>query len=335
MAASLKPVTLLYGQDEFGIAQAVEDAIHTLSDGVEPAMLEMNTARLDGGSASIDQIINATAAMPFLAPRRVVIVSNPFSKIKDKHSQGRFTEAMEGIPPTTALLLLHGDLLVTDKQRRENKVHWFEAWAKKAQPDQVELRFFPILKGAVLVKRIQDLAHLHQGEITRHGAELLGALTDGDTRLAMQEIPKLLAYVNYTRPINEDDVQAITADVAEGDIFAMVDALSARSTQSALAMLERLLETKDYWEIFPMIVRQFRLLILAGEVLQRRGAASDLLPFTKSKFVADKMLQQARRFDLRELERAYQRLLCLDLAIKTSAAASDRVALEMFVAEWD
>ena len=44
---------------------------------------------------------------------------------------------------------------------------------------------------------------------------------------------KLLAYVNYQRAVEIDDVQNLTTDSSQGDIFAMVDALSAKDGRKA------------------------------------------------------------------------------------------------------
>lgn len=294
----------------------------------DPATLEMNTARLDGATASLEQVFSTAGALPFLASRRLVILTHPLARARDKAGQKKLTDLLEKTPPTTALVLIHSELLEAGK----NKSHWLLSWAE-AHEALIQVRAFPLPKGAELGKRVQILAKEQGGQISGEAADLLATLVDGDLRLAAQEIPKLLAYVNYKRPIEADDVQALTADVSEGDIFALVDALSAKDNRRSLELLERLLEYQEYYGIFGMIVRQFRLLILAREALERNSSLPETMAAlqTGSRFVAEKMLGQARRFSLPELELSYRRLLAIDEAVKTSQTP-DRLALETFVA---
>lgn len=323
--APVRPILLLHGEDEFAMARFVIQFEAGLGD---PAMLEMNTARLDGASASLEQVFSVAGALPFLAARRLVILTHPLARAKEKTGQKKLTDLLEKIPPTTALLLIHSELLAAGR----GKPHWLLEWAE-AHPDRIQVRAFPLPKGPELGKRIQILAKEQGGQISGEAADLLAALVDGDLRLAAQEIPKLLAYVNYKRPIEADDVQSLTADVGEGDIFALVDALSAKDNRRSLELLERLLEYQEYYGIFGMVVRQFRLLILAREALERNNTLPEAMSAlqTGSKFVAEKMLGQARHFSLPELELAYRRLLAMDEAVKTSQTP-DRLALETFVA---
>ncbi len=326
-----RPVYLLHGEDEFAMAQFVAHLQESLGD---RSMVEMNTTRLDGASTSLEELYTTAGALPFLAPRRLVIFTHPLARAKDKASQQKLTGLLEKIPASTALVLVHNELLTSERDRRSNRLHWLEGWATK-HPEIVHLQAFPLPKGPELARRIQALAKEQGGQIDSEAAELLGTLVDGDQRLAAQELAKLLAYVNYKRPVEPDDVEALTADVGEGDIFAMVDALSAKDARRSLDLLERLLEYQDYYAVFGMVVRQFRLMLLAREALDRGGNLRDVQAAlkTNSEYVAKKTLGQAQRFNLPELELAYRRLLDMDEAVKTSQTP-DRLAIETFVANF-
>ena len=95
----------------------------------------------------------------------------------------------------------------------------------------------------------------------------------------------------------------------------------------------KMLEEKNASEIFPMIIRQFRLLIQAREIVEARGMVQDVQEaLGVHPFVAGKVYQQAGRFTMRNLESIYRRLLKMDEAAKTGAMPLD-LALEMFVVE--
>jgi DNA polymerase III subunit delta len=157
---------------------------------------------------------------------------------------------------------------------------------------------------------------------------------DENPRLADQEIQKLLAYVNYSRTVGADDVQMLTADVGQGDVFAMVDALGNQDAGKAQRMLHRLLEYQDYFAIFGMVVRQFRQLILAREILDNGGGKDEIVRGLKLQYnpwLADRLIPQVRRFSAPDLAKIYHRLLEVDEAVKSSQMTGD-LALETLVA---
>lgn len=320
-------IYLLNGEDEFTIAHFVDELERKLGD---PTTASMNTTRLDGNSFNIDQLPSIANALPFLAPRRLVILTHATARMSAPAAQKKFTDQLEKMPQTTALVLVEHRLLTGDKDREKGKIHWLERWALEHK-EKVFVRAFRPPKGAEMIKRLQEAAKKAGGQITPEAAGLLAALVDNDPRLAEKEIEKLLAYVNYRRPVEYDDVEAVTADIGQGDIFAMVDALGSRDGQRAMSMLQRLLEYQDYYSIFGMIVRQFRLLIQARESLDEGKQKADIQRELRlHPYVAEKLLGQARRFALPELERVYRRLLEIDEAVKTSQMP-ERLALETFV----
>ena len=320
-------IYLLNGEDEFSIAHFVDELERKLGD---PATASMNTSRLDGNTFNLDQLPSIANALPFLASRRLVILTHPTVRLSNTAAQKSFTDQLKNIPPTTALVLIEDRLLTLDKDRDKGKIHWLERWALEHK-ERAYVRAFRAPKGAEMVKRIQEGAKKSGGQITPEAAMLLASLVDNDPRLADQETEKLLAYVNYQRPIEYDDVDAVTTDTGQGDIFTLVDALGGRDGPRAMGMLQRLLEYQDYYSIFGMIVRQFRLLIQARESLDLGKQKAEIQRELRlHPYVTEKVLGQAHRFALPELERVYRRLIEVDEAVKTSQMP-ERLALETFV----
>jgi DNA polymerase-3 subunit delta len=96
-------------------------------------------------------------------------------------------------------------------------------------------------------------------------------------------------------------------------------------------MLHRLLDYQDYLSIFGMVVRQFRLLVQTREILDEGGGKADMMQrLTKSAYLGDKLIAQARKFSLDDLKRIYHKLLDIDEAHKTSQMPGE-LALEMLV----
>jgi DNA polymerase-3 subunit delta len=227
-------------------------------------------------------------------------------------------------------VLLISHPLVSEREKRKNVQHWLQKWAA-TQEGRVFIREFLLLRGLQMAHWIQSKAIELGGSFSYQAAGQLAEYVLEDPRLAVQEIEKLLAYVNYARPVEPDDVVMLTPFGGEGDVFKMVDALGNRDAQVALKMLHRLLEGDDPLRLFGMIVRQFRLLLLTRELLDAGNQAAEIARQLKTyPFVAQKLIGQVRNFSLPALERIYHRLLEVDQAIKTGQMDGD-IALDTLV----
>jgi DNA polymerase III subunit delta len=324
-------IYILNGDDEFAINEFISKLRARLG---ESTVADMNTTRLDGKSCSIAQLEEAVKTVPFLAPRRLVILTNPTARLSSKTEQQKFIELMKGIQPTTALVLVEYDFLTPDKDRRKGKINWLEGWAtSQEQADRVFFRHFSQPSGATMVKWIQDHAKTLGGQFTTQAAVSLANLTGDETRLSAQEINKLLAYVNYARPVEADDVEHLTPLSAKVGDFELVNALRSRDRRKAQALLQRMLEEGDPLQILHSIVAQFRLLIIAREIIDTHGDVND---FPKSlnihPYTARLAMESVPHFSIKTLDAVYHRLLELDEAIKTGQMNGD-LALELLVVE--
>lgn len=323
-------VYILHGEDEYSIARFVSEQEGKLGDST---IADMNLSRLDGRSFDLNQLPSITSAMPFLADRRVVIVTNFLARLNSPSARENLKNLLAQVPPSTLLLLVEHKPLLDERDRKKGKQHWLEKWAA-GQGGKVQVKAFPAPKGAALNGWIQEQAKRCSGQISPPAAALLAGLTGGDLRLAAQELDKLLAYVDWKRPVEPEDVEAITPDSSPGDIFVLVDALGGRDARRALAMLHRLLESEDAFMIFGMVIRQFRLLLLTREILDQGGRVEDVVRRAgMAPFVAEKLAPQARRFTLPALERIYHRLLEVDEAVKTGQMSAE-LALDTLVASF-
>jgi DNA polymerase-3 subunit delta len=130
-----------------------------------------------------------------------------------------------------------------------------------------------------------------------------------------------------------EDVQAVSIVSAEADIFKMVDAVAAGNGHLASRLLRNLLENEDAFALWPMIVRQFRLMLLARELIESHGSPRDLAEAQHvPDFAAQKAFEQARRYSMPALEKIHHRLLEIDEAAKTGRMPLP-VGMEMLVAE--
>jgi DNA polymerase-3 subunit delta len=321
MAESAPVVYLLHGEDDFGISEFIHAMQAKLGD---PSMADMNTTRLDS-SAGLESIREAASAMPFLASRRLVIVEGVAGKFRSAADQEKFISLMEQLPESTALALVEPKTL-TDK-------NWLLKWAKKAG-DWAYIRSYSIPQGAKMADWIRKYAVEQGGEITFQGAALLAESVQDAPRMAVMEVDKLLAYVNYQRPVDVDDVDAAAAFAGgQGDYFTFLDAIAAQNGRKAMDMLQKLLDERDAIGLFFSLVGHFRLVLQAREIYENGGQDKAVAERLKiHPYRAKKMVAQARNLPLKALEQIYTRLQQLDLEIKTGQIKAD-LALETLVME--
>jgi len=320
---NMSNVIFLYGNDEFAITRRLKDFESDFSD---PTTAGMNTAHLEARSMSEDELNNAVNAMPFLASKRLVILSNPSAKYNNPATRKKFEAYISNVPET-ARLVIH-ELI----EPKEVEKHWLMKWAGK-NTSTIKTQAFMLPKLRDMAGWITNEAKRQDGRIDPAAASKLAEMVGVDTRQAGMEIAKLLAYVNWARPVQGSDVEAVCIVTSQQSVFDFVDALSQGNAKIAQKLLHRLLENEDSFSLWGMVVRQFRLLIQAREILDGRGNKDDVArALGVHPYVAEKTTGQAARFSIESLENIYHRLLDIDERVKTSQITLD-LALDTLIVE--
>jgi DNA polymerase-3 subunit delta len=309
-------IYLFDGDDEFAIQESISKISSRLG---EATIAEMNTTHLDGRSSTLSQLKDAIATVPFLASKRLVILSYPTSRLKEEQEQEEFIDYLSAVKPTSKLVLVEYDFLTSDRDRKDGRLNWLERWATSPeQVNRVYLRHHSQPTGGLMVKWIQDHVKMMGGQISPQAAVSLANQIGEDTRLASQEITKLLTYVNFTRPVDMDDVEHLTPLTAKIGDFELVNALRDKNQRKAQALLHRSLQEDDPLRILQSIVYQIRVLIIAREILDEHNTINDFPKSLKiAPYPAKLAMESAQRYSMKFLETIYHRLLDLDEAIKT------------------
>lgn len=326
---------LFHGHDEFAMAEHVAALEAQLGD---PSLASLNTTRLDGRTVRLPEVQAACGAMPFLADFRLVVVEGWLTRLLSKAEEGEADEAAEPAAPRETLNALAAyleeqpdtaRLVLVERRDLPEK----NAVLKAAQGKPWALvKKFDLPKGEQLVQWILARAKTEGGAFTREGALAL-AEAEGDPRALGNEIIKLLTYVNFDRPVEAADVYTLTPASAEARIFDFVDAIGQRRARVAQAELHKLLDHEEPLYVLGMIVRQFRFILLAKELLEsRRSEAEVATTLGLHPFPAGKVCAQSRNFSLAGLEAIYHRLLDCDADIK-SGQADPAAALDVLIVE--
>ena len=313
-------ILILHGNDEFAIAAHIEKLCAGLGN---PSTAEMNIARFDGRAGLDYEALNgAVNAVPFLAPRRVMVLAHPISAFASAPARKKFIDLLDNAQPTTTIALVEYDELKRD--------HWLIKWALKAGA-RAGVHVYNMPKRWEMPRWVEGEAKKQGGKIDPDAAARLSEMVGEDTRIAAQELTKLLTYVNFARSISLLDVEKVSIISAQGNIFELVDAIGQNDGKKAQRLLHQMLEDEDAFELWGMVIRQFRLLLQAREMLDERATVPEIQQALGLRdFVAQKVFNQAGRFSMTALEAIYHKLLEIDEGAKTSQVPLD-LALDTFI----
>jgi DNA polymerase-3 subunit delta len=246
-------------------------------------------------------------------------------------NRAKFLEILEKAQPSTTILLAEYEMLKSE--------HWLMRWAvahgsgdAQAGP-RVGIHLYNLPRNWEMPRWIESQARKLGGRINPDAAMRLAEMVGEDTRIADQELLKLLTYTGLERPVTLVDVNRVSVPGSQGDIFKLVDALGQRNGSQAQKVLHQLLEEEDAQALWGMIIRQFRLLLQVRELLDEGVPGPGIQKELRlHEYVAGKVTGQARRFTIQSLESIHHRLLEIDEAAKTGRMPLE-VSLDTLVVE--
>jgi DNA polymerase-3 subunit delta len=149
-------------------------------------------------------------------------------------------------------------------------------------------------------------------------ARRLCAIAGNDTGQIFQEINKLDLYAEG-RDVTEKDLEEVVHPNPQESIFALTDALASRDADKMLKYFRALVDAGEAIpQIFYMLVRQVRLLVMAKSVLEEGKGESMASELKLHPFVVRGLKKQAEAFSWDKLKEMYDKLLHLDTQMKTS-----------------
>ena len=308
-------VYVLHGDEDFLKRQALS-VLRGLVLGPEGS--DFGLSSHDGDRATFAAVHDELATLPFLAPRRLVVVSgaDPFVT--------RYRPALEKYvaqPAPTGVLVL--DVKSWPATTRLAKLVPAEATLScKAPP-----------ASRVPPWCVKWAAERHGKQLAQTAAGLLVDLVGPDMGQLDQELTKLAVYVGPAARIEAADVDRLVGSSRAESTWKIFDAIGEGQGGAALAILGRLFEQgEDPIRILAAFSLQLRRLAQA----YRRNRQGQPLALALSEvgvppFATRGAEQQLRHLGRRRAERLYDWLLETDLGLKGSSALPPRTLLERLV----
>ncbi len=151
--------------------------------------------------------------------------------------------------------------------------------------------------------------------------DALAESVSGDLERADRELEKLRSYAAGAR-VSEADVRALVAGAVEQDVFELTRAVVRRDARTAVAVLQRLLESGEPpLRLHGLLVWQFRLLLVAAGVRNDRDLERAIAQTGLSRGALQRWRRDAEGVRPSTIARAYESLYAAELAMKTSVDA--------------
>ena len=327
---------LIHGDDTY----SARDEVARIRNAALPADDVFNYATIDaarGGKPDdlFDQIVSGCEAVPFLADRRVVVVSGLLARLgKGAAAKGGMRErfiayADERLPATTDLII-------------------YEAPAKVAASDPVlklatkrgkVIECAP-LRGIALERWIVARARSQNYAIAPDAVALLtsiGEIAQSDLHRLANELDKLAAYAGG-ESITHDMVTRLTPETHVAANFGLTNAIAERKLDEALLQLRLMAEESDlaprefYSKTLQLMVWQIQTLIKIKTLKDNGRYGKDEIAgrLGLNPYVVQKTLPLVQRFSADHLANLYHQLADLDYRNKTGRVELG-TALDVFL----
>jgi DNA polymerase-3 subunit delta len=309
-AAATVPLVYLCGEERFLVDRALELLKATM---LSPATRDFNYEVLHAKEAGVARIVACARTLPMMAARRLVVVRDADALSADELTQlGSYVSAPS---PETCLCLL--------ADKADQRLKFFTLWKKHGLLLKLDLLGDRQLPGFIEAEARRLKVPLEPGAAARIAEEIgsdLGQLVDALERLAN--------YVPAGSPIRVADVEEVVATTRQHTVFELIDAVGSGDRSEALRLLCGMMALREpALRLLAMLGRHVRQLWQTCDLIAHgtRGSTEIASALGVAPFVAGKILDQAKRLNLRRVHRMHEAIFTADRALKLSKVDDDRL----------
>lgn len=309
---TFKQIYLLYGEERY-LKKQYTDRLRKAMCGEGD---NMNTHFYEGKDVPVGEIIDLAETLPFLAPRRVIFISNSGLF---KSGGEKIAEYLAAPNETTFFVFTESEV---DKRSKLYKT-------AQANGTVVE---FAIQDENTLKRWIAGILNREGKKITESTVQLFLTKTGTDMENIQMELEKLICYCMDKEVITNEDVEAVCTNRIGNHIFDMINAIANKQTKQALDLYYDLLALKEPpMRILFLIARQCNMLLQVKEMKSRGydnktiGSKIGVPPFIAGKYVT-----QASHFKTGNLKAAVRQCVEAEEAVKTGRI-NDMMSVELLI----
>ncbi len=310
----LKKVYLLWGQEAY-LRKQYRDRLRSALAGEDT----MNCHYFQGKDTDTGEIIDLAETLPFLAPRRVIIVED--SGLFKKGGEA-LAEYLKRAADAAYFVFIEEEV---DKRSR----------LYKAVKEIGRITEFSVQDENTLCRWIAGMAAREKKGITEHSIRYFLEKTGTDMANIRMELEKLFCYTADRNTITEEDIDKICTRKVSNQIFDMISALAEKKQKKALALYYDLLALKEPpMRILFLIGRQFNLLMQVKECRKKGYDNRTIAGKTGLRdFLVGKYAAQASRFPTDGLKKAVNACVETEEKVKTGRI-NDVLGVELLIIEY-
>ena len=299
--AKVMPVYVLNGQDAF-LRETFREEIVRMAVGDAETQTCVTSFDAD---AELAEVLDELRTLPFLAPRRVVVLRDADGFLKGNKKHREALEEYLKKPSATGTLIL--TVSSWPSNTRLYKLVAKIGVTRDCHPTQEKTRNW-----------LEERARKRGKTIDHQARELLLEWLGNDLAVLDGEMEKLSLYVGPRESITPEDVSAVVIATAGPAAFALRDALVAGSVQAALKALDGMLTVRgDEFLVLGILAAHLRRSLQGRQLLAEGknpdGALNPRTPYqAKQAFVA-----MVRRRSLERVQQDIRRLIGADLRMKS------------------
>ncbi len=260
--------------------------------------------KIDAGEVELGRFLESIASLPFLAPRRMIVLDQPSS---NKSINENIDKLLDSVAETT-------DLIIVEPKFDKRSV-LYKTLKKKA-----DFREFNELDEQGLARWLVTEAKARDGELSLSDASYLVQRVGINQLTASNELDKLLI---YDALITRETIDYLTEQLPQSSVFDLLDAAFSGNTKRAMELYqEQRTQQVEPQAIMGMIVWQVHVIavVKANEKLSpdEIARAAKLNPY-----VIRKTQSLTRNLSLKQVKELVARTLALDVRLKSEAVDAD------------
>lgn len=309
---TFRHVYLLYGEERYLIRQYTDRLRRALCAEGD----DMNTHVYSGKDVPVGEVIDLAETLPFLADRRVFIISG----------SGLFKSGGEKLAeylssPAESSYFVFAESEIDKRSRLFKTVQSSGRVVEFAMQDEQTLK-----------KWIAGILGREGKKITENTARLFLQKTGSDMENIRMELEKLICYCLDREVVTAEDVEAICTNRISNHIFDMINAIADGKKHQALQLYYDLLALREPpMRILFLIARQYNLLLQVKEMRTQGFDSKAIAPrIGVAPFIAGKYIAQAGRFKTSALRTAVEQCVEADEAVKTGRM-NDVMSVEVLI----
>ncbi len=289
------------------------DALAALMAAFEAEHGAMAIERLDGEESTADRMRESILSLPFLSPRKLVVLREPG---KQKGFSDTLADLLSGMPETTDLIIYEPKL--------DKRATYFKTLKKSTDYKEFgELDATSVAAWAVAYAKGQG------GSLGLSDARTIIDRLGPSQQLLKSELDKVLA---YNTVVTKQSIDLLVDPLPQSTVFELLDAAFQGNADRTFTLYQEQRALKvEPQAIIAMLAWQLHILAIvkAGE---KHGPDTIAKETKLNPFVVRKSLGLARRLSFSRTKELIRKLLILDIQLKSTSIDADE-ALRLYLLE--